>query len=124
MTAQARELEAERFVAAKLQLWQQRLNLAEWNIRANLVRISALKPKTLGGINWDSSTMKATISVMSTYDYKLPFDAMLDDMEFTVVHELVHLRLSNLPRSEASRSAEEHAVNEIAGSLLKLAKKP
>jgi hypothetical protein len=48
---------------------------------------------------------------------------MLDDMEFTVVHELVHLQLSSLPRSEASRSAEEHAVNEIAGALLKLAKK-
>jgi hypothetical protein len=24
--------------------------------------------------------MTATIAVMSTYDYKLPFDAMLDDM--------------------------------------------
>ncbi len=122
-TPQARELEAERFVAAKLQLWQQRLSLTKWTIHANLVRTSSLKPKTLGGINWDSTTMTATIAVMSTYDYKLPFDAMLDDMEFTVVHELVHLQLSNLPRSEASRSAEEHAVNEIAGSLLKLAKK-
>src|SRR5579864_5837521 len=104
-TPQERELQAETFVAAKLQLWQQRLNLAKWTIRANLVRTSSLKPKTLGGINWDSTTMTATIAVMSTYDYKLPFDAMLDDMEFTVVHELVHLQLSSLPRSEASRSA-------------------
>jgi hypothetical protein len=67
--------------------------------------------------------MTATIAVMSTYDYKLSFGDMLDDMEFTVVHELVHLQLSSLPRSEASRTAEEHAVNEIAGALLKLAKK-
>jgi len=122
-TPQDRERQAERFVAAKLQLWQQRLNLSKWNIRANLVRTRSLKPKTLGGINWDSTTMTATIAVMSTYDYKLPFGDMLDDMEFTVVHELVHLQLSSLPRSEASRSAEEHAVNEIAGALLKLAKK-
>jgi hypothetical protein len=122
-TAQDRELQAERFVADKLQLWQRRLNLAKWNIRANLVRSNALKPKTLGGIHWDTATMTATVDVMSTYDYKLPFDAMLDDMEFTVVHELVHLQLSSLPRSEASRSAEEHAVNEIASSLLKLVKK-
>jgi hypothetical protein len=122
-TPQERELQAQRFVAAKLQLWQQRMNLTPWSIRADLVRTSALKPKTLGGIRWDSSTMTANIDVMSTYDYKLPFEAMLDDMEFTVVHELVHLQLSSLPRSEASRTAEEHAVNEIASALLKLANK-
>jgi hypothetical protein len=45
---------------------------------------------------------------------------MLDDMEFTIVHELIHLQLSSLPRSEASRSAEELAVNRIAEALLKL----
>jgi hypothetical protein len=47
---------------------------------------------------------------------------MLDDMEFTVVHEMVHLQLASLPRSEASRRVEEHAVNELAAALLKLAK--
>jgi hypothetical protein len=46
---------------------------------------------------------------------------MLDDMEFTIVHEMVHLELASLPRSEASRRVEEHAVNEIATALLKLA---
>ena len=45
---------------------------------------------------------------------------MLEDMEFTVVHELIHLQLSSLPRSEASRSDEEHAVNRITDALLKL----
>ena len=122
-TAQERELRAERFITEQLQLWQQRLCLTKWSIRASLVRSDSLKPKTLGGIRWDFSKMKATIDVMSSYDYKLPFQAMLDDMEFTVVHELVHLQLSSLPRSEASRSAEEHAVNEITSALLKLAKK-
>jgi len=123
-TPAARELEAEaqRFVNEKLELWQQRMNLKAWNIRANLVRTGTLKPRTLGGIHWDANTMKATIDVLSTYDYKLPYREMLDDMEETVVHELVHLQLSSLPRSEASRSAEEHAVNEIARALLRLAK--
>jgi hypothetical protein len=45
---------------------------------------------------------------------------MLDDMELTIVHELVHLQLASLPRSEASRSTEEHAVNGIADALLDL----
>jgi|SwirhirootsSR3_FD_contig_91_778108_length_2216_multi_3_in_0_out_0_3 hypothetical protein len=117
-----REAQAVKFVQEKLQLWQHRMNLTSWDIQANLIRRGAFKPKTIGGIHWDADIMKASIDVLSTYDYTLPDRAMLDDMEFTVVHELVHLQLSSLPRSEASRGAEEHAVNEIARALLKLAK--
>jgi len=45
---------------------------------------------------------------------------MLKDMEFTIVHELIHLELASLPKSEASRSSEEFAVNRIADALIKL----
>jgi Zn-dependent peptidase ImmA (M78 family) len=49
---------------------------------------------------------------------------MLDDMEFTVVHELIHLELaptlSQYSRNEASRREEEHAVNHMAEALLNL----
>jgi len=121
--ADDREARAQVFVKAKLQFWQQRLNLQKWEINVQLVRNTSLKPKTLGNIHWDAETMRATIDVQSSYDYNLPFQQMLDDMEFTVVHELVHLQLSSLPRSEASRSAEEHAVNEITQALLNLAKR-
>jgi len=122
-TADEREARAQNFVKDKLQFWQKRLNLEQWEINVQLVRNTSLKPKTLGNIHWDASTMQATIDVQSSYDYKLPFQEMLDDMEFTVVHELVHLQLSSLPRSEASRSAEEHAVNEITQAFLNLAKR-
>jgi hypothetical protein len=121
--AEDREARAQTFVKARLQFWQQRLNLQKWEINAQLVRNTSLKPKTLSNIHWDAGTMQATIDVQSSYDYKLPFRQMLDDMEFTVAHELVHLQLSSLPRSEASRSAEEHAVNEITQALLNLAKR-
>src|SRR5580765_4701971 len=105
-TARERETAAERFVAQKVQLWQDRLNLKDWDIRFQLVRTDKLEPKTLGNINWDSDVKVAKISVLSTYDYKLPYRAMLDDMEFTVVHEMVHLQLASLPRTEASRRVE------------------
>jgi hypothetical protein len=117
-----REIASRRFVLQRLSLWQERLNLSRWNIRVELVRASKLEPRTLGNIHWDTDAKQATIAVLSSYDYHLPFDAMLDDMEFTVVHELVHLQLAILPRSDASRRAEEHAVNELAGALLKLAR--
>jgi hypothetical protein len=98
------------------------MNLTDWNIDVHLVRASALEPQTLGNIHWDSNVKKASIEVLSSYDYPLPTPAMLDDMEFTVVHELVHLDLASLPRSKASRRNEEHAVNQLADALLKLAK--
>jgi hypothetical protein len=120
-TAQREEyLTAQAFLGEKLWIWQKRLNLAAWKIQQKLVRSSALKPKTLGNIHWDADTHTADISVLAPDDYKLSGHAMLADMEFTVVHELVHLHLSSLPRSEASRGAEEHAVNEITQALLNL----
>ena len=56
-------------------------------------------------------------------DYRLPFPEMLNDTELTIVHELVHLELASLPRTEASRSSEEHAVNGIAEALVALDRK-
>jgi hypothetical protein len=120
--AKDREAFAAKFVTQKLQIWQDRMNLKDWNIQFDLVRSSQLEPKTLGNIHWDTDLKTARISVLSPLDYTLEYQAMLDDMEFTVVHELVHLQLASLPRSDASRRLEEHAVNEIATALLKLAK--
>jgi hypothetical protein len=113
--------EAASFVAERLAVWQDRMDLKDWRIRVEVVRSDRLEPKTLGNIHWDSDLKSATICVLSPEDYKLPHDAMLNDMELTIVHELVHLELASLPRSEASRRVEEHAVNAISTALLKLA---
>jgi hypothetical protein len=120
-SARDNQVEAANFVAARLAVWQQRMDLKDWQIRVEVVRSDRLEPKTLGNIHWDSDLKSATIFVLSPEDYKLPHDAMLNDMELTIVHELVHLELASLPRSEASRRVEEHAVNAISSALLKLA---
>jgi hypothetical protein len=121
--AVAREAQAKTFVLKVLQTWQDRMDLNEWNIQVNLVRANSLEANTLGNIHWDMRTRRATIEVLSSYDYTMPWEEMLKDMEFTVVHELVHLDLASLPRSTASRRNEEHAVNQLANALLKLANK-
>jgi len=123
-TAAERCITAESFLNQKLFLWQKRLKLEDWNITFKLVRIGELKPKTLGNIHWDSDVKKANISILNPADYKLSFTEALKDMEFTIVHELVHLQLSSLPRNEASRSAEEKAVNTLTEALLHLDRKP
>jgi hypothetical protein len=111
---------AERFVNERLSVWSKRLNLEGWQISVVMTRRDDLKANTLGGIRWDKGKKSAVIKVQDASDYRLPFGEMLNDMEFTIVHELVHLELASLPRSEASRSNEEHAVNQIAEALLRL----
>jgi hypothetical protein len=118
--AHERVLIAQSFVDERLVLWQQRLNLQDWKISILMSHPSDLKPKTLGNIHWDADKKSAVIRVLDPSDYKMTFRDMLEDMEFTVVHELIHLELSSLPRSDASRRDEEHAVNQIADALLKL----
>ena len=115
---------AETFSTEKLWAWQKRLNLTDWKISVLVVRSGDLKPRTLGNIHWDNERKSAVIRVLDPADYKLKERAMLDDMEFTVVHELIHLELSPvlspLPRNDANRMEEEHAVNHMAQALLDL----
>ena len=118
--AAERGLTAETFLTQKLFIWQKRLKLEDWHITFKLVHSSNLKPKTLGNIRWDADVKRATMSVLSPGDYKMAFPDALKDMEFTVVHELIHLQLSSLPRNQASRSAEETAVNALTEALLNL----
>jgi hypothetical protein len=121
VSAQERS-ECQNFITERLSYWQPRLKLDDWNVKIMFARASDLKPRTLGNIHWDSDKKEATIRVLDPADYELKHDAMLQDMEFTVVHELIHLELtpllSTVARSEASRRDEEHTVNAIADAIL------
>lgn len=110
------------FAEERLAVWRERLRLEDWRISVVMARRSHLEPRTRGKIRWDKDKKTAVVWVMDALDYQMPLREMLDDMEFTIVHELVHLELASLPRSEASRRTEEHAVNRLAEALLKLAR--
>jgi hypothetical protein len=122
--ARERTMLATTFTNEKLWFWQQRLHLQDWAVSVAVVHSSELKPKTLGNIHWDADKKTAVIRVLDPAEYQMPFNDMLDDMEFTVVHELIHLELapvlSPLSRNDANRREEEHAVNHMAEALLKL----
>jgi hypothetical protein len=115
---------ATAFANEKLWYWQKRLNLQDWRLSVAVVRATDLKPKTLGNVHWDIAKKTAVIRVLDPADYQLPTSEMLDDMEVTVVHELVHLELApvldTVPRDDASRRREEHAVVQMVDALLKL----
>jgi hypothetical protein len=117
---------AASFATERLRVWQKRLNLGEWNISVMVSRTTELKPKTVGNIHWDREKKTAVIRVLDPADYDMELEPMLKDIEFTVVHELIHLEmvpiLSDLQRSAENRLEEEHAVNHLAEALLKLAR--
>jgi len=113
-----RGLLADKFLHEKLPFWQNRLKLQDWKISILSVHPSDMRPHTLGNIHWDTDNKSAVIRVLNASDYQMPFQATLNDLEFTIVHELIHLELVSLPRSEASRSDEEYAINHLADALL------
>lgn len=112
---------SQEFLTARLTVWRQRLKLNDWAISIVPSHPSDLKPGTLGHIHWDVDKKIASIRVLDASDYRQACPQALNDMELTVVHELVHLVLSSVSRSvEADRGAEEHTVNQIANALLDL----
>jgi hypothetical protein len=120
---------ADKYLKQRLTLWQDRLNLQDWKISIIQSHPGNLRPGTLGNIHWDADRQTAVIRVLDASDYQRPMSAALKDMEFTVVHELVHLDLSSLTRnfksrSEESYSGEEQAVNRMADALLQLDRTP
>jgi hypothetical protein len=123
-TASERTAQVAGYAGERLSVWQKRLSLQEWSVSVVVSRASDLKPKTLGNIHWDREKKTAVIRVLDPADYKLPFEQMLQDIEFTIVHELIHLEIApvftDLQRTDANRMEEEHAVNQMADALLKL----
>lgn len=119
-----RRATAQTFTTERLAVWQNRLNLGDWKINVALARSTELRPRTLGNIHWDLGKKVATIHVLDPADYRLPWNEVLADMEFTVVHELIHLGFApvttDFQRSDANRREEEHAVNHMARALLNL----
>jgi hypothetical protein len=104
--------------------WQKRLDLRDWQVSTLIVRHADLKPETLGNLHWNSENHTATIRVLDPRDYELPAAAIPEDIEYTIVHELVHLQLSVLPRDPGGRTVEERVVNKLSVALFQLEKGP
>lgn len=74
--------------------WQHVLHLDAWDIRIKLCRQSEmLDPNVQGENNWTLATRQSVIHVLDPVDY--PADTEFEqDMEQTVVHELLHLHFA------------------------------
>jgi len=111
----------QRYLNEKLSLWQKRLKLEDWSVTVIASQRDGLRTGTLGNIRWDPEKKTAVIKVLDASAYQTSSDATLRDMEFTVVHELIHLEFCASTRADqSSRADEETAVNHIAEALLQL----
>ena len=59
-----------------------------------------------------------TRKVLNPSDYDLAPTDIAEDIEYTVVHELIHLQLSVLPRDAGRKDVEEQVVNKLADALM------
>jgi hypothetical protein len=120
--AHDRSVEKE-FLDKKLALWKQRLGLVDWVVTITFSKQSDLRPGTLGNIHWDPDNKTAEIRVLDSSNAERLSAAELLEFENTIVHELVHLELSALPKTDDSRRDEEAAVNRLAAALLEMDRK-
>ena len=115
-------LVTEMDVRSWLDVWQQRLGLAEWKIEAKIVRVNQLQKGTIANIHWSLPKRTATIKVLDPIDSNLPRNEVVRDTELSVVHELIHLTLAKLPLDGNDTDLEEETVKKISIALLGLEK--
>ncbi len=100
----------------QLKTWQKRLGLDDWNLSLKVVRQSSLEKHTWGNAEWDPVTKSGSISVLDPRDYNLKGRDLSQDMECTIVHELVHIQVS--PLDAQDDTTREEVVNKIMGAIL------
>jgi hypothetical protein len=100
----------------QMKVWQRRLSLEDWSLTVRLVRQSEIDPKSWGMAEWDPIAKTGTINVLDPRDYNLHGGELKLDMECTIVHELVHIQVSQLdPRQE---DLQEAVVNQLMAALM------
>jgi hypothetical protein len=77
---------------ANLGFWQRTLNLQDWRVSVQLVRIEELDANTVGDIDIKARDKTAAIRILREQDSELPRRLARADQQLTLVHELVHLR--------------------------------
>jgi len=96
--------------------WQNILRLKDWEIKCNLVRRGVFeRPWKFGSSNFNKEHKAATIKVMIEDD-KWDCDIWDYDVEFALVHELIHILFPMLDGDEQ----DEHSITMTASALVKL----
>ncbi len=99
--------------------WQKILRLEDWDIRIELVRQYDLEPEDQARVKRLSTQRKAKIEIVDPGDYGPDQLSGPQDIEQTIVHELVHVYFVGLDKFEgAAMTLYEQAVDSLATALV------
>lgn len=111
---------------AKCAEWQKILRLQDWIIYPSVCRARDFNlPKSQAEIEPVLQKRMATIRILDQVDYP-PDSVEPQDMELSLVHELLHIHLFPLfadREDEMRQVAEEQAIEAISRGLIALARK-
>jgi hypothetical protein len=108
----------------RLAYWQTHLGLTEWEFVLKVGRFSGLRD-CQADVNWNLSKRQALIKILDAADYDANGFDWPQDMEESLLHELLHCHLAVLHREDETDLAEighEWAVNSLARALVTLAR--
>lgn len=104
--------------------WQKKLRLQDWIVKASIRREKELKNREVAGeCEWNLHKKMASVRILDPIDY--PDDLMRDhDMEWTLVHELLHLHFAPIGRDsdENQEILIEQAIDSIAWGIVNLSR--
>lgn len=100
--------------------WQKILRLQDWNVEVRMSRMSEMSDRdNLAECEYNQAKHSAIIRIIEPADYK---DPIPQDIEFLLVHELLHLHIA--PFYDDEKIIEiERAINLIASGLVGLLRK-
>jgi hypothetical protein len=109
--------------------WQRRLRLQDWTVTVRRVRSSEFAggPHFGGQVSFNNDKRAACIKIAEPDDYENTCNVDMErpqDMEYTLVHELLHLHvapLNHLIKTDSIEERfEEHLVDSVARALVAL----
>jgi len=108
------QADLERVCAA----WQEVLRLRDWEIKIRFCAAFDIDRDSMGEIHFRLPKKAAAIRILKP-DHFEPNEDFPQDIEKTIVHELLHLHYCDLT-SDGFNLAEERAVNAISSGLVSL----
>ena len=101
--------------------WQERLRLEHWDIALRIARACDFTNEGDAEITWVLSKAKAIMKILDPVDY--PAGPFKQDMEISLVHELLHLHFAPFDHStdgSMENTMMERATDHIAITLVNL----
>lgn len=115
---------------ARLAYWQRVLRLQDWDVTVDIVPLAQMGGHHYGEITMYALLKRAVIRILSAVDYEAAAGAAAFarplDMEYTLIHELMHLSIFLCSKKYDVNSNEElfeeQAVHALALAFLSLSR--